>query len=176
MGILSSLFGNKQQLWKEYQRNPMYINYGGTPMPNAQNMTSSFCKINAQNFLKQFNESIKIIGSTKKPDIFFSRYDFAIKRGIALIYTRKYVRMTGDNIEKNTNQLIEHKQEFTRQMIDRVYIDYNEKINKLKTLKAKAKKIDEFENCFKPFLNEMCPENISYIQELTNRLKNLLSP
>jgi hypothetical protein len=169
MGILSSLFA--KPLWKEYSNNKSYPEYGATPLPTSDTMPAPLCRLNAQNFLKQYNDSIKIVGSTKKPLVFFYRYDFAVKRGIALIYARRYVRMSGDNIEKKTNQLIEHKQEFIRQMIDRVYEDYSEKINKLKTQKAKVKKADDFELSFAPFIDEISQENIKYINQITERLR-----
>ena len=170
MGILSSLFGGSQ-LWKQYSNNKVYAKYAPTPLPTSKTMTASYCKANVNNFLKQFNDSIKIVGSTTKPDTFFYRYDFAVKKGIALIYSRKYVRMTGDNIEKKTNQLIEHKQEFVRQMIDRVYAEYSEKINKLKTPKSMAKKVDDFEQSFQPFYDELCQDNIAYIQQVAAQLR-----
>ena len=125
----------------------------------------------AKKFLKQYNDSIKIIGSTKKPDVFFYRYDFAIKRAIALIYMKKRIRMTGDDPVKLADSLIEHKQEFTRQFIDRANSEITEKINKLKTVASKQKNIDAFENSFKPFYDEISPENTTYIQQIVTRLR-----
>ena len=171
MGILNKLFNPPPHKWSMYRNSKQYSDYSITPLPTSQNIAPLCTKANAQNFLKQYNDSIKIIGSTKKPDVFFYRYDFAIKRAIALIYMKKRIRMTGDDPVKLADSLIEHKQEFTRQFIDRANSEITEKINKLKTVASKQKNIDAFENSFKPFYDEISPENTTYIQQIVTRLR-----
>lgn len=174
MGILSKLFNSAPHKWILYNNSKQYGDYGVTPMPTAQNIAPLCTKANVLNYLKQYNDSIKIIGTTKKTDVYFYRYDFAIKRAIALIHMKKRIRMTGDDPVQLADSLIEHKQEFTRQFIDRANADITEKINKLKTVASKQKNIDAFENSFKPFYDEISPENADYIQQIVTRLRQSL--
>ena len=171
MGLLSDLFSHESSKWKSYNNTKQYGDYSITPMPNSLFISRSFSQLNVKNYLKQYNESIKIIGTTKNPEIYFYRYDFAIKRAIALIYMKRYVKMTGDNPVKLANSLIEHKQEFTRQFIDRAYSDVFEKVTKLKTAASKKKRIDAYESGFVQYYDELSAENIEYIQYTVVQLR-----
>lgn len=170
MSIFSKLF-TSSQLWESYQNYKQYGTYAITIMPTQKLISLSHSKQDAANYLKQYNDSIKLIGTTVKPDVFFYRYDFAIKRAIALIYMKKYVKMSGDNPVKLANSLIEHKQEFIRQFIDRVYSETAEKISKLKTTSSKNKRIESFENSFSPYMDEINSDNQSYIKFVASELK-----
>lgn len=170
MGIFSKLFKPKYTKWQTYLSTRPIAYYDLTPSPNVK-INRSFSQMNAKIYYKQYNESINLIGSTKKPDVFFQRYDFALTRIIGLIYMKKYVSIQGSNLPETAEKLIDHKQELVHDLILRCNNALEDKLLTLKTTKSKENNIKKFESQFQPFYKEMSPENINYVSFLVNELR-----
>lgn len=167
MGILSMFFKPKYTKWQTYMATRPNAYYDITPYPDFK-IDRSFAQLNAQTYYRQYNESVNLIGTTKKPDVFFSRYDFAVTRLIGLIIMKKYVKIEGNNLEETAEILIDGKQEFVQQLIKRCGIALQEKLSKLKTVKSKITNINKFEEQFTPYYTEISQENQAYIQRIAN--------
>lgn len=172
MGIFSKLFKPKYTKWQTYLSTRPNNYYDLTPSPKIK-INRSYSQMNAKNYYIQYNESVNLIGTTKKPDVFFQRYDFAITRIIGLIYMKKYVKIEGSNLPETAEKLIDHKQEFVHELILRCSNAVENKLLTLKTVKSKENNINKFETSFQPFYGEMSPENINYVTKLANKLRRL---
>lgn len=159
--------------WKSYNNLIQYPKYGITPLPKPRDITFAFTKLNVNNYIKQYQDSAKLTNTTVKPDVFFYRYDLAIKRMIAIIYMQKYakIKIFGNYCpEQIVEEMIDTKEENTKAMIDRAFIELKSKVEKLKTPKSKMSNIEKFIDSFKGFV-EISPNNFNYIISLTENLK-----
>ena len=156
--------------WKNYSNNKEYGSYNSTEMPTTYSITKEFSQLNAAAFIRQFDESIRIIGTTTKPLIFFYRYDFAIKRAIALIYMSKYVHINGSP-EYAVNNLLQNKDEYTRQMIDRCINELRTKISTLKSHSTKTSYIQRFVDGFEQYYDEISERTQLYLENGINNLQ-----
>lgn len=161
------LFKRKYTKWQSYLATRPNHYYDITPSPDVR-INRSFSQMNAQTYYRQYNESVSIIKTTKKPEIFFDRYDFAVTRLIALIYMKQYVKIEGSNLQEAAEILINNKQEYVHQLIDRCVNALYEKLLKLKTNKSKNNNINAFEEQFMPYYAEISPENQDYIHRLAD--------
>ena len=172
--MLLNLFKSaKYTKWKTYNNVIHYPKYGLTPMPEAKYITAAFTKLNVNGYIKQYQDSANITSTTVKPDVFFYRYDFAIKRMIAIIYMQKYakIKVSGTSCpESAVEEMIDTKEQNTRDMIDRALADLSDKVAKLKTPKSKLNNIHKFVDSFKGFV-EVSPENFTYLVTETEKLK-----
>lgn len=156
--------------WRVYNNNKEYASYAVTEMPTLSNITQTFAQFNVANYIRQFDDSIRIIGTTTNPLIYFYRYDFAIKRAIALIYMSRYVSLKG-NPESVVNNLLQNKDEYTRQMIERCISALKSKLATLKTHSAKISHIQRFADVFENFYDEISNQNQFYLENSINSVQ-----
>ncbi len=128
--------------------------------------------MNAPIILKQIQDSGSICASTNNPLTFFYRYDFMIKKTIELYYISKFVRITGVSPILVINTAIKDKQEAISGVIDRAAEKISKDLKKVKTPKTALKKIDEFENSFNDFLDEMSDDNIAKVKSLSENMRS----
>lgn len=126
----------------------------------------------APQYLKQVNESAHLVNTTKNPETFFSRYEFMIKKVKDLIEIQKYLKFKGDKPTDLLKQINDKRIHTINDFIDRFYDDTLKQINKLKTEKAKQKRIDNFYLSLSPYFSQMEKENIDKINKLNLSLKD----
>lgn len=171
------LFGflerNKYKKWRTYDNYINYPKYAKTPLPTAKTITASFTQMNAKGYLKQYEDSMRLVETTTKPDVFFYRYDYAIKRLIGLIYMQKYIRVKSQDhhsLEETVEDLIDNKEQNTKAMIDRALAELKNKVSGLKTPKSRLTNITKFVDSFKGFV-EVSPANFTYLVTQTENIK-----
>lgn len=93
-------------------------------------------QILAPQFLKQAQESAKILSSTTEPSVFFMRYDFCVGRLIQLEDCKKYgVKVTTtSSLEKYLD--LTFREEAVNEIVQRTQEKYRDKIESLKSPKA----------------------------------------
>ena len=64
---------------------------------SMENKLTKLAEINLHGLARQFDETVNIIDTTVKPDVFFSRYDFLLNTIARIIETKKVM---GDNDTK----------------------------------------------------------------------------
>ena len=171
MSLFDKLFKPKPDKWQVYLNSRPIVYFGLTPKPEIK-LDRNFAVCNAQHYYRQFNESMNLIETTKKPDVFFSRYDCAATRIIGLIYMQKYAKKKNNDLEKIATSLIENKQLFVERFIERAFDELKLKVHSLKTQKAKINNIEKFQKSFEPYFVEMSAQNKDYMYSLTDGLKH----
>lgn len=129
-----------------YSPNPEWM--GQTDLVNSRQNA----KILAPQFLRQAQESAKILQTTTEPATFFTRYDFCVGRLIELEKCKRYgapVSMTSD---LNKYRSIAFRDEAVNEIIHRTADKYRTKIESLKTQKAKKNWAEKYQQAFEPYL------------------------
>ena len=112
-------------------------------------------QILAPQFMGQVLESAKILQTTTEPSTFFTRYDFCVGRLMELEECKKYgvsVSTTQD-LEKYRN--MDFREEAVEEIICRTQEKYRDKIESLKTRKAKQNWATKYHQAFEPYLPYM---------------------
>lgn len=128
----------------------------------------------APQFLRHVNESIDLINSTKNPETFFFRYNFLIKRLNQLVNMEKYISFTGEKPSIALERVMLEKPTMVNVFLERCYEDTLEKASKLKTPKARQRRIEDFCSALNPYLDQMEEDNIEKINELIVALEDEL--
>ena len=152
------LFGKSKKELIEWQN--MIID---TPV-NRLLMTEKQLQIHSKpiidNHIRILNDSVQLCSTTKKPDVYFSRYDTLLEKAQLLFRFSKFVKFEGTQPEIILKQVIEERPLSLRDFINRCFDD-NEQ---LKTSSAKAKRYQKMLMDFYPFRNRMDKENLNYLE------------
>lgn len=112
----------------------------------------------ASGMLQIVNDCVNLINSTKKPEVFFSRYGLMIEKLENLSKLEKFNCFSRSLPSQDLAKVLGKKLFTINDFLERYYTDTLEKIENLKTSKAKQKKIDAFSEsliAYKPYmLNE----------------------
>lgn len=92
-----------------------------------------------------YSDSIKLVDTTKKPDVFFSRLSLVFDTLLALQKYEKKHFFKGVTPSQRIKNLAEILEREVNQFIMRVSYDELNKISALKTDKARSARIDKFE-------------------------------
>nr|DAY94468.1 MAG TPA: hypothetical protein [Caudoviricetes sp.] len=129
-----------------YSPNPEWM--GQTDLVNScQN-----AKILAPQFLKQAQESAKILQTTTEPATFFTRYDFCVGRLIELEKCKRYGAPVSTTSDLTKYRSIAFRDEAVNEVIHRTADKYRTKIESLKTQKAKKNWAEKYQQAFEPYL------------------------
>ena len=129
-----------------YSPNPEWM--GQTDLVNScQN-----AKILAPQFLKQAQESAKILQTTTEPATFFTRYDFCVGRLIELEKCKRYGVPVSTTSDLTKYRSIAFRDEAVNEVIHRTADKYRTKIESLKTQKAKKNWAEKYQQAFEPYL------------------------
>lgn len=129
-------------------------------------------EILAPQYLKQVRESVNLINSTVNPEVFFSRYGFALFRLFELSKMEGKVKFKGDKPSKFIKTMESEKQEAIKRLIDRICQKSREKCLSLKTVKAKENNIIKVESDLKLYLPELDGSSVDYLNAKISELKN----
>lgn len=116
----------------------------------------------AENHLKILRESADLCNKTKKPDVFFSRYELLIEHGEQLVKLSKYIKFKGATPKETLNQVLKKRPAAIKQLIDRCFED----AEKLKTETARKKRYDKILKDFIPYKSEIDKANWCYLEEM----------
>lgn len=119
----------------------------------------------AEQDLKIIQDCVRIVNTTKKPNIFFERYKLMEEKLNELIHLHG-LHYSGMSPKKMLSQTQTKKQAAIHDMIDRYYADVAFKAANLKTEKARQNQYSAFRSVLKLYYSEMNGENISYVENL----------
>lgn len=137
----------------------------------TEKQLEQFSKTRIENSLKIIQESISLCNTTKKPSVFFKRYDLIIEHMETLAKLEKYVRFRGDKPSKKLAEFQNLRYSEIDKMIDRAWEETLEKIGCLKTEGAKLKKITAFRDEMDKFSDSMSDANIGKYEALCEDFK-----
>lgn len=129
-----------------YSPNPEWM--GQTDLVNSRQNA----KILAPQFLKQAQESAKILQTTTEPATFFTRYDFCVGRLIELEKCKRYGVPISTTSDLTKYRSIAFRDEAVNEVIHRTADKYRTKIESLKTQKAKKNWAEKYQQAFEPYL------------------------
>lgn len=130
----------------------------------------------AEQWIKIAKESADLVNNTKKPDVFFKRYDLMIEKLQNLSKIQHLISYQGTAPSENLRDILSKKESTINDFIVRYYEDTISSINKLKTLQSKKKKMDSFFQTLRTYDNLMLDNNILTYQNLYEQaLKSFLS-
>lgn len=125
----------------------------------------------ASSMLKIANDCANLVNTTKKADVFFPRYYLLLEKLENLAKLEKFNCFRGTPPSVNLSNTLDKKELTINDFIDRFYNDTLLQINKLKTEKAKEKRIENFYNDLSKYNDYMLPENVKkYISMYENLL------
>lgn len=159
--------GNK---WKKYTNAKQYGKNAITHLPKASEITEDFCKQNAHSYRLQYKESLETMKTTSNPTTFFYRYDMAIKKAIGLAYMQEKITIPGESLAREAEKLIETKDTYTTQMIERAIVDIKNDLEALTVPAEISKKLNSFEKRMKKYSDEMTSEHIETIEKTVDAL------
>ena len=129
-----------------YSPNPEWM--GQTDLVNSRQNA----KILAPQFLRQAQESAKILQTTTEPATFFTRYDFCVGRLIELEKCKRYGVPISTTSDLTKYRSIAFRDEAVNEVIHRTADKYRTKIESLKTQKAKKNWAEKYQQAFEPYL------------------------
>ena len=130
-------------------------------------------RILAPQFLKQAQESAKILQTTTDPATFFTRYDFCVGRLIELEKCKKYGAPVSATADLKKYRSLGFRDDAVKEIIHRTEEKYQAKIESLKTAKAKQNWAEKYHQAFEPYLPYMTDGQKSELGEASAYLFDL---
>lgn len=127
----------------------------------------------APQFLKQAQESAKILQTTTEPAVFFERYDFCVGRLQQLEECKKYGVPVGTTADFAKYRSLSFRDGAVSEIIHRVADKYSVKIESLKTGKAKKNWAEKYSKAFEPYLPYMSNAQWTEFVEVSEELSSL---
>lgn len=109
--------------------------------------------------LRIIQDCVSLCNTTKKPDVFFTRYDLLLEHSQKVAQLSKYVKFKGTSPVEAYNQVVSQRQQAIRDLIMRCL----EEASAVKTESAKAKRFQKLLGDFLPYESKMDPENWNYL-------------
>ena len=117
---------------------------------------------------KQVNESLNLVDSTIKPDVYFSRYDFLLETLERLSEIAKHVKITGgkpsDLLKKLSSRKV--REESVNNFIKRSHDKMMADATTLKTDKSRSTKVSKYFDEMGKYTKNMYPSNITLLKDL----------
>lgn len=146
------------------------INIGDNTIVTVHNRKEA--EFYASGMLKIANDCANLVNTTKKADVFFPRYYLLLEKLDNLAKLEKFNCFRGTSPSVNLSNTLDKKVLTINDFIDRFYNDTLFQISKLKTEKAKEKRIENFYNELSKYNDYMLPENVEkYLSMYENLLK-----
>ena len=127
-------------------------------------------RILAPQFLKQAQESAKILQTTTDPSTFFTRYDFCIGRLLGLEKCKGYGVPVSTSADLKKYRSLAFRDEAINEIIHRTEEKYQTKIESLKTPKAKKNWAEKYHQAFEPYLPYMSDKQKTVLGEVSAEL------
>ena len=112
------------------------------------------------NSIRILNDSAQICNTTKKPDVFFSRYESMIKQAQFLARLSKFIRFEGGHPNEVLKKIINERPMEVHNFINRCLED----VENLKTTSAKAKRYQKLLSDFYPYRSQLDKDNLLYLE------------
>lgn len=114
--------------------------------------------------LSIIHDCMRIIESTTKPDVFFSRLQLLEEKCKHMVLFEQYISFESAKPSDALNEFYEKKQVCISDFIDRYYASVLEKSETLKTEKGKANQFAKFYDSLQPYINYMDERNIDNVK------------
>ena len=180
--VYGGMTGKKERKLKEETAKKEYNQWVADPHyePNPEWMgdmdlvdSRANARILAPQFLKQAQESAKILQTTTEPATFFTRYDFCVGRLMELEKCKKYCAPVSATADLKKYRSLSFRDDAVKEIIHRTEEKYRAKIEGLKTAKAKQNWAEKYHQAFEPYLPYMTDGQKSELGEASAYLFDL---
>ena len=162
MGLLNIFSGKKKEELIELQK--LVVEDSPDRLIMSEKQLKNIAADNVNRDLEIIQDCIRILGSTTKPDTFFSRLALLIDKADNLRKYEKHLKFKGTLPSEAYGQLWEDHQECIHQFLVRYFSDTFDKAEKMKTEKGKFNKYKSFFDSLQPYYDQMNAYNIDYIE------------
>lgn len=128
------------------------------------------------NHLKIINDCCKILQTTVKPEVFFSRLNLLFVHTKAITVFEPYINFVSVNPSQALNKAIEEKQEVVFEFLKRYFSSVLDKIDTLKTEKSKLFQLQKFYDSLQKYQEYIDKKNIDYYTNQYNEYANIIKP
>lgn len=118
----------------------------------------------ANNDLRILQDCLKIISTTVKPDIFFSRLDLLKEKAKRLVQFEPYIEYEGASPSAAFQEVVAKEQDAIYDFISRCYSSAFDKAEKLKTEKGKKNQFQKVYESLNLYRDRMNQHNIKYLE------------
>lgn len=153
------LFGKSKRELLEWQN--LILANPTNRLVMTENQLKASSQSAAANHIRIVKESAELCNTTKKPEVFFSRFDLIVKEGTKLDALSKYVKFKGTTPAAALDQIMKEKPEATKALIMRCLED----AAGLKTDSARNKRYRKLLFDFVPYKDKIEAENWTYLEE-----------
>lgn len=147
--------------------NPIVINNNGSTVVIHNRKEADFM---VEQWLRIANDCVNLVNSTKKPDVFFMRYNLLIEELTKMAKVEKIASFYNRYPSQDLQRLNAQKKDTINDFLNRYCADTVEKMSKLKTFQSKRNKADKFFQSLKQYDDMMLDENIQTYHFLYERL------
>lgn len=169
MGLFTNIFShNKSKVI--YPRKGFDFNYVMDEYSSIRK--KKYNALTVQRHIEILKDCGNLINTTKKPNVFFSRYLIALALLNDLILIENKKVFNGDKPSEIKKQFYEKEIYTVNDFIDRYYEDIISQISGLKTQKAKQNRINDFCNGLNDYKQYLSTESLNKYNLLCVNLKN----
>ena len=159
--------GLESSVERDYSPNPEWM--GDMDLVDSR----ANARILAPQFLKQAQESAKILQTTTDPSTFFTRYDFCVGRLMELEKCKRYGAPVSATADLSKYRSLAFRDGAVNDIIHRTEEKYRTKIESLKTPKAKKSWAEKYHQAFEPYLPYMSDRQKTVLGEVSAELFTL---
>ena len=152
----------------------------GTGISYTENLTSKAKKAykqeanTAQGAIKIIEDSVKLINTTTKPDVFFKRLDL-FEEKLNVLCELKNIKFDGQKPKDKLKEFNKEKHYIVNAFIDRCFDETLLKIDSLKTVDAKLRNREKFYVELSTYIDSMPKKSALYFKEKYDALLEITS-
>ena len=166
MGLFSLFGSTKNKNLLDLQNLVTDKPYGKLIMSEQQLIKTAYQQASRE--AEIMDDCIRILQSTKKPDVFFSRLALLGNKLYRLSQFERHIKFQTTPPSYAFNVYQREYQEMIHTFLVRYYFDIHEQAETLKTNKAKQNKYQKFYDSLQPYFNIMSQQNIEYVSSSFN--------
>lgn len=115
-----------------------------------------------------------IVQSTKNPDTFFSRLKLTKEMVETITQLQEFVKINGAEPSSLLEQYYVDEQEFISQFLRRYYSAEIDKVDALKTEKAKRKHLEQFKSSLDPYMDMINDKNKGLFEQIVKNYEIMI--
>ena len=171
MGFLQNLLNGSSDLI-EWQ-NAVMSHKSEKLYTNRKQLEAATIQI-VRDCMRIFDDSVNLIRSTYKPDVFFSRLELAEQKLEILVYIEPYMKQVkaitmSQSMQELMNEFQSNKDRYICDFLYKCYYKTKEKADDMKTEKGKQNQFKKFQESIEPFADRLNKLNKDYFDAMCNQ-------
>ena len=160
MGLFSILTGKNAKLLKLQK---LLVKKSPNRLIMSEKQLMDTARRTAKRYLEICNDSMRLVDTTIKPDVFFSRLDLLLNNLSELQELEKYISFSSSP-SKSLARIRFAKQDVIHDFLVRYHKSIVAQANAAKTPRGKEGKYKKFEESLRPYYTKMNAQNILFVK------------